>query len=49
MDEDGGEETEASDINIHNVPILLDLAFANNVRYLGRFTFTILGIKCIKL
>lgn len=31
-----GEEAESSDINIHNVPILLDLAFAINVRYLGK-------------
>ncbi len=39
MDEDGQEEPENSEINIHNVPILLDLAFANNVRYLGNNIF----------
>ena len=34
-----GEEAESSDINIHNVPILLDLAFAINVRYLGKILY----------
>ncbi len=41
MDEVGQEEPENSEINIHNVPILLDLAFANNVRYLGNNIFSI--------
>ena len=33
MDEDGDEE-DTGEININSVTVLLDLAFANNVRYL---------------
>ena len=41
MDEEGEEEEEdqhgTGDINMSSIPILLDLAFANNVRYLGNY------------
>ena len=33
MEEDGDEE-DTGEININSVTVLLDLAFANNVRYL---------------
>ena len=36
MDEEGEEEMNTGDVNMSNVPILLDLSFTNNIRYLGR-------------
>jgi hypothetical protein len=36
LDEEGEDDTQPGETTTNAVPILLDLAFANNVRYLGK-------------